>query len=53
MLSETATNIRMDTFDDSEVASPNTELHIYNNCAIRHVTAVKIGNQEINGEIKE
>jgi hypothetical protein len=31
MLVETATNIRMDTFDDSEVASPDTELQIYNN----------------------
>jgi hypothetical protein len=28
MLTETATNIRMDTFDDSEVGSPDTELHI-------------------------
>jgi hypothetical protein len=30
MLTETATNIRMDTFDDSEVGSPDTELHILN-----------------------
>jgi hypothetical protein len=28
MLSETATNIRMDTFDDSEIASPETESDI-------------------------
>jgi hypothetical protein len=26
MLAETATNIRMDTFDDTEVGSPDTEL---------------------------
>ncbi|XP_046645655.1 probable E3 ubiquitin-protein ligase bre1 [Daphnia pulicaria] len=30
MLSETATNIRMDTFDDSEVGSPDTESQILN-----------------------
>ncbi|EFX79566.1 hypothetical protein DAPPUDRAFT_244780 [Daphnia pulex] len=30
MLSETATNIRMDTFDDSEVGSPDTETQILN-----------------------
>ncbi|XP_046651567.1 uncharacterized protein LOC124342588 isoform X5 [Daphnia pulicaria] len=30
MLTETATNIRMDTFDDSEVGSPDTESHILN-----------------------
>jgi hypothetical protein len=30
MLMETATNIRMDTFDDSEVVTPETELQIYN-----------------------
>ena len=30
MLTETATNIRMDTFDDSEVGSPDTESQIYN-----------------------
>ncbi|XP_046637883.1 uncharacterized protein LOC124316156 isoform X2 [Daphnia pulicaria] len=30
MLTETATNIRMDTFDDSEVGSPDTELQISN-----------------------
>jgi hypothetical protein len=30
MLSETATNIRMDTFDDSEVGSPDTEFQILN-----------------------
>ena len=28
MLTETATNIKMETFDDSEVASPNTETQI-------------------------
>jgi hypothetical protein len=31
MLTEMATNIRMDTFDDYEVGSPNTELLIINN----------------------
>jgi hypothetical protein len=31
MLTETVTNIRMDTFDDSEVGSPDTELLIINN----------------------
>jgi hypothetical protein len=31
MLTETATNIRMDTFDDYEVGSPDTELLIINN----------------------
>jgi hypothetical protein len=30
MLTETATNIRMDTFDDSEVGSPDTESQILN-----------------------
>jgi hypothetical protein len=30
MLVETATNIRMETFDDSEVGSPDTESQIYN-----------------------
>jgi hypothetical protein len=30
MLAETATNIRMDTFDDSEVGSPDTEFQILN-----------------------
>ncbi|XP_046443530.1 uncharacterized protein LOC124193652 isoform X2 [Daphnia pulex] len=30
MLTETATNIRMDTFDDSEVGSPDTEFQISN-----------------------
>jgi hypothetical protein len=30
MLTETATNIRMDTFDDSEVGSPDTEIQILN-----------------------
>jgi hypothetical protein len=30
MLAETATNIRMDTFDDSEVGSPDTEFQISN-----------------------
>jgi len=30
MLAETATNIRMDTFDDSEVGSPDTESQISN-----------------------
>jgi hypothetical protein len=30
MLMETATNILMDTFDDSEVVTPETELQIYN-----------------------
>ena len=30
MLTETATNIRMETFDDSEVGSPDTENQIYN-----------------------
>jgi predicted house-cleaning noncanonical NTP pyrophosphatase (MazG superfamily) len=30
MLAETATNIRMDTFDDSEVGSPDTESQILN-----------------------
>ena len=30
MLTETATNIRMETFDDSEVASPDTENQILN-----------------------
>jgi hypothetical protein len=30
MLTETATNIRMDTFDDSEVGSPDTKSQIYN-----------------------
>jgi hypothetical protein len=30
MLTETATNIRMDTFDDSEVGSPDTEYQISN-----------------------
>jgi hypothetical protein len=30
MLKETATNIRMDTFDDSEVGSPDTEFQISN-----------------------
>jgi hypothetical protein len=30
MLTETANNIRMDTFDDSEVGSPDTESHILN-----------------------
>jgi hypothetical protein len=30
MLTETTTNIRMDTFDDSEVVTPETELQIYN-----------------------
>jgi hypothetical protein len=30
MLTETATNIRMETFDDSEVGSPDTESQIYN-----------------------
>jgi hypothetical protein len=30
MLTETATNIRMDTFDDSEVGSPDTESQISN-----------------------
>ncbi|XP_046456942.1 uncharacterized protein LOC124204007 isoform X2 [Daphnia pulex] len=30
MLTETATNIRMDTFDDYEVGSPDTELQISN-----------------------
>ena len=30
MLTEMATNIRMETFDDSEVASPDTEIQIYN-----------------------
>jgi hypothetical protein len=30
MLKETATNIRMDTFDDSEVVTPETELQILN-----------------------
>ncbi len=30
MITETATNIRMDTFDDSEVGSPDTELQISN-----------------------
>ena len=30
MLAETATNIRMETFDDSEVASPDTEKKIVN-----------------------
>ncbi len=30
MLTETATNIRMDTFDDSEVGSPDTENQIFN-----------------------
>ncbi|XP_046458918.1 uncharacterized protein LOC124205520 isoform X2 [Daphnia pulex] len=30
MLTETATNIRMDTFDDSEVGSPDTEFQVLN-----------------------